>query len=85
MVREKIRRFVLDGFMFGCPPEQLDDGASLLETGIVDSTGVMELVAFLEEEFNVTVEDSELVPENLDSVNAVCELLGSKGVAQSMA
>jgi len=84
MVRERLREFILEDFMFGGSPEQLEDDASLLGTGIIDSTAVMELVAFLEEEFQITVEDKELVPENLDSVNHLCRYLEKKGVAASV-
>lgn len=59
---------------------KLDDSTSFLDTGIIDSTGVLELVDFLEEQFDITVEDSELVPENLDSVNNLSTYLASKGI-----
>ncbi|NIA15174.1 MAG: acyl carrier protein [Nitrospiraceae bacterium] len=79
-VREQIREFVLDAFMYGAAPEELDDDASFLETGIMDSTGIMELVMFLEEEFDFKVQDTEMVPENLDSVDNLCQYLSKKGV-----
>ena len=65
---ESIRGFVQDNFLFG---EEItfSDDASLLEQGLIDSTGVLELVAFLEEQFGIAVEDEELVPENLDSID----------------
>jgi len=49
-----------------------------LEEGIIDSTGILELVTFLEEEYSITVEDEELVPENLDSINNVTAFLERK-------
>lgn len=54
--------------MLGRAPEELTDDASLLDKGIIDSTGVLELVGFIEQTFEITVEDNELVPDNLDSV-----------------
>ena len=71
--------------MFGSSSQDLDDNASFLDTGIVDSTGVMELIGFLEEEFEITIEDTELIPDNLDSVNRVARFLEGKGVAVSAA
>ena len=57
---------------------QLSDDASFLEEGIVDSTGVLELVLFVEETFQVTVEDQEIVPENFDSVNKLAAYIQRK-------
>jgi len=70
MVREQIRKFIVDNFLFG-DEGTLKDGDSFLENGIIDSTGILELVAFLEESAGVKVDDSELVPENLDSVDRI--------------
>jgi len=62
----------------GRNPEELADSDSLLNKGIIDSTGVLELVGFLEESFNIQVEDAELVPENLDSVNNLVNYIEKK-------
>ena len=67
-VRDKVRGYIIENFLFGDAEPLADDGMSLLDGGIIDSVGVMELVAFLEQEFGVRVADDELVPENLDSV-----------------
>ncbi len=75
--KEKIKGFVVENFLFG-NEEGLQDDTSFLEEGIIDSTGILELVSFLEEEFGVTVEDEELVPENLDSIDNVAAYLESK-------
>ncbi len=64
-VQEKLVKFLNENFMM---PEDFSDQASLLEHGIIDSTGVLELVLFLEENFGIKVEDDEIVPENLDSL-----------------
>lgn len=69
-IKDKVRAFIVEDFLFG-KDTGLDDNVSFLENGIIDSTGILELVRFLEEEFSISVEDDELVPENLDSVNNV--------------
>ena len=56
----------------------LGDDTSFLEEGIIDSTGVLELVAHLQEHYGITVEDSELTPDNLDSINSISEFIGRK-------
>jgi acyl carrier protein len=63
-----IRNYILENFLFSDNTEQLPYDASFLEEGVVDSTGVLELVMFVEETFSVTVEDEEIVPDNFDSV-----------------
>jgi acyl carrier protein len=62
-----LRRFIQENFLFGREPDFSDD-ASFLEQGIIDSTGVLELVGFLESQYQMHVADEELVPENLDSI-----------------
>jgi acyl carrier protein len=68
--KSKIREFIIENFLFG-NANGLEDGTSFLEEGIIDSTGILELVTYLEEEFEITIEDEELIPENLDSINNV--------------
>jgi len=67
-LREKINDYIVENFLFGDTEPLSDDAMSLLDNGIIDSTGVMELVAFLEGDFGLEIADEELVPENLDSV-----------------
>lgn len=80
-VKQIIRDFIVENFLFG-DDGQLRDETSFLESGIVDSTGILELVSFLEERFEIKIEDEELVPENLDSLSNVAiyveKKLGSK-------
>ena len=73
-VRERIRRFISETFFV----DDCSDSASFLRTGIIDSTGMMELVLFLEQEFGVTVADRELVPANLDSIERVAAYVERK-------
>ena len=74
---KRVRAFIVENFLFG-KDEGLKDDTLFLEEGIIDSTGILELVGFLEEEFPVTVEDDDLVPENLGSINNVVAYLGRK-------
>jgi len=64
--------------MMGHDSQELTDSGSLLELGIIDSTGVLELVGFLEGKYGFEVEDSELIPENLDSVDNLINYVGHK-------
>ena len=73
----RIRSFIIENFLFG-DDDGLKDDASFLDEGIVDSTGILELVAFIEEEIKITVEDDELIPENLDSIANVVNYLERK-------
>lgn len=75
--QSRIREFVVENFLFG-KSNGLGDEDSFLENGIIDSTGVLELVAFLEENYAIRVEDDELIPENLDSVHLVSQYLSRK-------
>ncbi len=77
-IRDDIRRFVTDNFLFGDAGELPGDEDSFLENGVVDSTGVLELVGFLEERFGIHVEDEELVPDNLDSIERLVRFVESK-------
>jgi acyl carrier protein len=64
----RIRKHIVDNFVYSGDGQSLDADASLLESGIVDSTGVLELVFFVEESFGIKVKDEELVPRNFDSI-----------------
>jgi acyl carrier protein len=76
-MKDKIRKFIVENFLFG-QDEGLKDDTSFLDEGIIDSTGILELVNFIEEQFSIKVDDEELVPENLDSINNVVAYLGRK-------
>ena len=77
-IARDIRDFVVANFLFGQNGDQLTDDKSFLENGIIDSTGVLELVAFLEEKFGIVVGDRELLPENLDSVSNAASFVTRK-------
>lgn len=73
--RQRIRRYILENLMFSDDPSQLPDDVSLLDRGIIDSTGVLEVVMFIEEAFGVKVRDSDLLPENFDSVARIADFV----------
>ena len=72
-----VKDFIIENFLFGESDDFAED-TSFLDSGIIDSTGILELVAFLEETYGITVEDDELVPENFNSLSDVSRFLGLK-------
>ena len=70
-VRTSVRDYLLENLLFSSDPNELPDDVSLLDRGIIDSTGVLELVLFLEEHFGLRIKASEMLPQNFDSVNAI--------------
>lgn len=76
----EIRRFISENFLFG-QEREFADGDSFLENGIIDSTGVLELVAFLDEKYGIAVSDEELLPQNLDSVANLAAFIARKQAA----
>jgi acyl carrier protein len=77
-VETKIRTFIEDNFLFREDRAAMSDSESLLEAGLIDSTGILELVAFLESEFQIRMADEEIVPTNLDSIKAIVGYVGAK-------
>lgn len=75
--KERIRQFILKNFYVADAASLLDD-TSLLDQGIIDSTGVLEVIAFIEDEFGVKVEDEEMLPENLDSIDRIDAFVARK-------
>jgi len=74
---DKVRTFIVDNFLFG-DGSFLKDDSSFLQERIVDSTGILEIITFLEEEFSIKINDNELLPENLDSLNNIDAFLKTK-------
>jgi len=77
-IEQEIRQFITDNFLFGELDVQLSNNDSFLDAGIIDSTGVLELVMFLEDKYAIEVQDDELVPHNLDSVNGLVQFVNRK-------
>lgn len=80
-IRDEVRGFIIGNFMFGQGGDGLTDDQSFLESGIVDSTGVLELIGFLEQQYAISVADSEVVPANLDSVSQLVDFVRRKQAA----
>ncbi len=76
-IKEQVRQFIVSNF-YVADPAALNDDASLLDAGIVDSTGVLEVINFIETTFGITVEDSEMLPGNLDAVNHIAAFVQKK-------
>jgi acyl carrier protein len=70
-IKQQIVEFITTNFLFDESSNVLGEADSLLETGVIDSTGVLELVAFIEETYGVKIDDEEIVPENLDSIENI--------------
>lgn len=77
-VRAEIRAFIVTNFLFGQDDRSLSDEQSFLESGIIDSTGLLELVSFVEGRYGISVDDRELVPDNLDSLRNISEYVVRK-------
>lgn len=73
-----VREFLAANYFLGEDPEGLDASASLIEAGLIDSTGVLELVGFLEERFDIRITNEELLPENLDSIDNIVAFVERK-------
>jgi len=80
-LRAKIKGYIIENFLFGDTAPLASDDMSLLDNGIIDSTGVMELVAFLEGDFGLAIADEDLVPENLDSIDNLVAFIARKQAA----
>jgi acyl carrier protein len=77
-IKTQVRQYILNNFLMGGDPERITDSVSFIEKGIIDSTGVLELISFLQETFGIRIEDAEMVPENLDSLEKIEKYVDSK-------
>ena len=75
---QQIRDFIFENFLFDADDSALQNDTSFLEQGIIDSTGVLELIDWLEDTFEISVDDEELIPENLDTVNNLAAFIARK-------
>ena len=80
-VQKKIRDFIVENFLFGDDSQPLPGDLSLMENDLVDSTGILELVGFLEEGFGLKVADADIVPANLDSIDRIAAFIERKKAA----
>ncbi len=72
-----VKEFVVENFLYG-DGDQLTEETSFLGSGIIDSTGILELVSFLEETYGISINDEELIPENFDSLKNIDKFLHKK-------
>lgn len=77
-IEDKIRDYILENFLFTDDQSALSSTDSFLEKGLVDSTGILEIMTFIEDEYGFSVEDDEMIPENLDSVVNIVKFIGKK-------
>lgn len=78
--RTDIRTFIIDNFLFGDESHPLPDDLSLIDNDLIDSTGILELVSFIEEHFEVKIEDADIVPANLDTIGKIIAFIDRKRV-----
>jgi acyl carrier protein len=77
-IKQQIIDFITNNFLFDDAQASLNEKESLLETGVIDSTGVLELIAFIEETYGIKVEDEEIIPENLDTILDITHFIKQK-------
>ena len=77
-IKASIWQFIVDNFLFGAEPDNFSDDDSFLERGIMDSTGILELIGFIERTYGIQVHDDEMLPENLDSLSNIAHFLQRK-------
>lgn len=75
---EAIRAFIAESILFNVNGYPYPDDTSFLETGVVDSMGIMELVMFVEEEFQISIKDEEVIPDHFDSVSKISAYVHKK-------
>ena len=80
----QIKAFIIENFLFNAEGSSLGDDESFLDSGIVDSTGILEVVAWIEESFGIRVPDSDLLPENFDTVQRLAAYMRRSAEAQGL-
>lgn len=83
-VRQRVKQFIVENF-YVSDPSELADGASLIQGGWVDSTGMLEMITFLEAEYGIRIADTEMTPENLDSIERIAAFVARKRPADTPA
>lgn len=80
-ITQTIRCYILENFLFTNDGAALQNEKSFIAAGLIDSTGILEIILFIEETFGIKVDDGEMLPENLDSVNNLVAFVGRKQLA----
>ncbi len=76
--RSDLKEFIVKAFLFGNKNQTFADSDSFMDKGIVDSTGILELTSFIEKKYGIAIEDEEMVPDNLDSINNLVGFIARK-------
>ncbi len=82
-IKSRVKDFIVENFLFGDASQAPADATSFIENDIIDSTGVLELVAFIEEEFGIAMSDADIVPANLDSLDRIAAFVTQRSQAQA--
>lgn len=77
-IAKEVREYVVENFLLGEDESELSDRDSFLETGLIDSTGILEVIGFLEERWEIEIADEEMIPENLDSIERISRFIQVK-------
>ena len=80
-IKDRLRAFIIENFLFGDTDYALEDDASLIDNDVMDSTGVLELIAFIDETFGVKMADADIVPANLDSLSKITAYVTARKAA----
>lgn len=81
-IKHQVRSYLLDNFLMGAVEQDIQDDTSFMEAHILDSTGFIELISYLEEQFGIRVNDEEMIPENLDSLRSIEHFVLSKHLVE---
>ena len=79
-IQERVRSFIVENLLLGEEEDGFSNSQSFLDSGLIDSTGILEIIGFLEEQFEITIEDDEMVPGNLDSVERIVAFLRTREI-----
>ena len=77
-MHQQIRDYIVENFLFGDTDTKFSDDDSFMENGFIDSTGILEVITYIEENFNFKIKDNELIPDNLDSINNLVRFITTK-------
>ncbi len=80
-IKDRLRAFIIENFLFGDTDYALEDDDSLIDNDVMDSTGVLELIAFIDEAFGIKMADADIVPANLDSLSKITTYVAARKAA----
>jgi len=83
-IKREVRTYLLDNFLMGGTGQDVQDDTSFMDNHILDSTGFIELISYLEDQFGIRIEDEEMVPENLDNLNSIERFVSGKRASLSV-